>query len=31
LNKNKGKKQELNAVLAKENTRRTIRMNTRVF
>jgi hypothetical protein len=29
--KNKGEKQKLNAVLAKENTRRMIRMKTRVF
>jgi hypothetical protein len=31
LNKNKGEKQKLNIVLAKENTRGTIRVKTRVF
>jgi hypothetical protein len=31
LSMNEGEKRKLNAVLAKENTRRTIRMKTRVF
>jgi hypothetical protein len=31
MNKNQGEKQKLNAVLEKENPRRTIRVKTRVF